>query len=230
MLMTLAGGDGGGGGDEDNSTARGAVATQLCYLPNQLWTFKYCYAYLGAVTAALLLLPPLARGVLGHGARARLGMRKDKVEDDVYPDDHPDDCPGDDGEGVRVHYEYTGSGGGGGAGPLGSSAEAPKVFFAAGAGGAGAAAAAAAGRTAWRRAARVLWLGLPDIARHVIDTQFRPSLLELNDILNIYAVGAPVQVWGVALIIRGFRQTRVFLLSAATLAAAQCSGRRGQTF
>ena len=154
MLITLAGE--GGGGEQDNTTVRSAVATQLCYLPNQLWTFEYCYAYLGALTAALLLLLPLARGVLGHGARAHQGMRKDKVEDDDHPDDYPDDYPGDDGEGVRVQYEYTGSGGGG-AGPLGSSAKAPKVFFAAGAG-----AGAAAGRTPWRRAARVLWLGLPD--------------------------------------------------------------------
>ena len=37
-------------------------------------------------------------------------------------------------------------------------------------------------------------------------------------------------LWGVALIIGGFRQTRFFLLSAAAPAAAQCSGRRRRTF
>jgi len=48
-----------------------------------------------------------------------------------------------------------------------------------------------------------------------------------RDCLLIHSVRRGV--WG-ALIIGGFRQTRFFLLSAAAPAAAQCSGRRRQTF
>lgn len=90
-LLTLRGVERGGDGGEGRELGSDDAATALCYLPNQIWTFR-AYGVFFALTAAALLVAPLARvvsalvasrGAGGRAFAAAVGAGKVKVEEDA---------------------------------------------------------------------------------------------------------------------------------------------------